>query len=492
MRRFRRVLAVMLAVLLISGGAAVWAGPELYEGYQVVRVVVNGKSVESPVPAIVFNGSTLIPLRAVSEAMGAKIDWDGATWTASLTTAQTGAGDAGAQNTQVESLQKDLNAARNELQGTKATLLSTTRELDAIKAELDAANKKLAAANPPPSEIGRGRSNPMPTGTTLVAALTQSSIEFTGRFTLTQVIRGDEAWAKIKAANQFNDPPAAGHEYILAKMKVEIVSTSDADAAISVSSYWFTAVSGTGRDYPSESVVEPEPEVDTKLYKGASHEGWFAVMVEKTDTAPLLTFARDSQGRNGYWMQLKPIAGASASSSSGSTAQPDPATPAPPATMTKDQVKSAETLAAYLNQHHGSVVTPSGAVKVTYEVMYNDRTFFAWDYWIMMRYEPRTFFSDLITKNTITATERSATAEKLREHAQNVYSVAAEVFPGKKLHGQYYTSWYEYPTLQVGFEARRYLSWQNYDENLLGSGDPYARTSASTFRFVPLWDDYKF
>lgn len=78
-----RVGALAAAGVLLAGSLA-WAGHEMYKGYPVVHVKVNGKAVESRVPAINLDGSTMIPLRAVAEALGAKVDWEAETSTASL------------------------------------------------------------------------------------------------------------------------------------------------------------------------------------------------------------------------------------------------------------------------------------------------------------------------------------------------------------------------------------------------------------------------
>jgi foldase protein PrsA len=69
--------APILAAGIVAAAAGIaWAGYESYLGYQVVRVQVDGKPVESPVPAILMEGSTMVPLRAVTEALGATVTWD--------------------------------------------------------------------------------------------------------------------------------------------------------------------------------------------------------------------------------------------------------------------------------------------------------------------------------------------------------------------------------------------------------------------------------
>lgn len=46
---------------------------------------INDQSVELDVPAKIVNDRTLVPLRFVSEAMGCRVDWDGATRTVNIT-----------------------------------------------------------------------------------------------------------------------------------------------------------------------------------------------------------------------------------------------------------------------------------------------------------------------------------------------------------------------------------------------------------------------
>lgn len=488
MQRSKRIWAVLVAVLLMTVSTVTWAAGNLYAGYQVVRVMVNGREVQSPVPAIIFNGSTLIPLRAAVEAMGGQVAWDAATNTATITaqTATTG-GDSAALKTENQSLKTQLATVQSELATTKTELAEAQRSLKEANGVL----------NPPISEKGRGRSNPMPTGQTLTAALTQNQgkLEFSARFTITEATRGDQAWKKILATNQFNNPAGPGFEYVLTKMKVELVSISDPEASVEFSDFWFTAVSASGRDYERVSVVDPDPAFGTRLYRGASAEGYMVFAVEKTDPAPLLTFARDSQGKNGYWMELKTLTAATPALPTGGPAVPGPVTPRPGTTSPAPDlatIKTPEALVTYLNTHYGSVSTPTGTVSLTYDILTNDRTYFGFDMWIQMEFEPSLYFLDLDTKVGISGADKQASIDQLRQQARSVYAAAAAAFPGKKIKGEYYDSWYKYPSLQVGYETRRYLSWQNYEDNLLGPSDTYANATLTDFHFEPKWDDTKF
>jgi len=81
---YRRTLIISIGciVLLLVGGLLFAAG--YYKGYQTVTVVVDGKVIEGDVPAIIIDGRTMVPIRFVSEALGAKVTWDGSTMTASI------------------------------------------------------------------------------------------------------------------------------------------------------------------------------------------------------------------------------------------------------------------------------------------------------------------------------------------------------------------------------------------------------------------------
>jgi hypothetical protein len=82
--RYGKVMVgiIVLLALFASGtvlGVTQWG---VYQGYPVVRVVVDGTPVEFDVPAINLNGRTMVPLRFVSEVLGAVVSWEESTWTA--------------------------------------------------------------------------------------------------------------------------------------------------------------------------------------------------------------------------------------------------------------------------------------------------------------------------------------------------------------------------------------------------------------------------
>ncbi|MBI4267636.1 MAG: hypothetical protein HY662_02510, partial [Chloroflexi bacterium] len=132
----------------------------------------------------------------------------------------------------------------------------------------------------------------------------EPTIDYEVRITLTDYIRGEQAWQRILARNMFNSPPKTGFEYILAKVRFEYLKGPMPNTAYQVSTVWFNAVSSSGKDYDTVSVVEPEPSIDGDLLPGASHEGWVSFQVAVDDTEPLMTFGRKYDGTGGLWFKL--------------------------------------------------------------------------------------------------------------------------------------------------------------------------------------------
>jgi len=71
-----------------EGTGNTWMG-EIYSFHPVppvsLQVRVNGERVTFDSPPFVESGRSFVPFRAIGEALGAKVDWDGSTQTVTLT-----------------------------------------------------------------------------------------------------------------------------------------------------------------------------------------------------------------------------------------------------------------------------------------------------------------------------------------------------------------------------------------------------------------------
>lgn len=90
MRAKWMALGGLAAVLLAAPVMAADAPPNgtypvAAQSASIVKVTVNGQAVTADVPAVILDGRTLLPVRAVADALGATVAWDQTTYTASLT-----------------------------------------------------------------------------------------------------------------------------------------------------------------------------------------------------------------------------------------------------------------------------------------------------------------------------------------------------------------------------------------------------------------------
>lgn len=127
--------------------------------------------------------------------------------------------------------------------------------------------------------------------------------EFTADVTVKQIIRGARAWTMMKNADESNDPPRAGYEYLLAKINFKLVDVDGGKSIDVIGKSDYNLVSQYGKVYKQAVEVEPDPQLDTTLYKGASNEGWAVFLVELDDTKPMISYGVDYNGTGGIWFK---------------------------------------------------------------------------------------------------------------------------------------------------------------------------------------------
>jgi hypothetical protein len=183
-----RRIATAVFMTLLLGGTALAAGTDTFEGFRVVGVIVNGKEVKSDVPAINFNGRTLMPIRAVAEMLGAKVDWNEETWTATL----------------------------------------TTPDVTALQAEKEKLSRELAEAQ---TEIGKLKDNaPKSAGSGKIWPSTQPWETVQNLYVLNKTGDKQIATVPIKSDNSFDLGPLASGEYLLYGVQRSAFFNSDGES----------------------------------------------------------------------------------------------------------------------------------------------------------------------------------------------------------------------------------------------------------------------
>lgn len=243
------VLTTALAFSLVGSVVASTTTRQATLNYSGIQLVVNGEKVTPTdangvaVEPFAIDGTTYLPVRAIGNALGMEVGWNGDTQSVTLD-------DPGFANANVYS-----------------------------------------------------RTNPAPVGTAQSIAVDNYSANYTVTLTVTDAIRGDDAWAMVKEANMFNSAPEEGKEYIVVKVKAELLSSED-DKSVSFSEYSFDCFSAQGSEYLSSYVVNPSPNFSGSLYAGSSLEGYFTLLVDETDMAPTIVYGADYYGTGGVWFSI--------------------------------------------------------------------------------------------------------------------------------------------------------------------------------------------
>ncbi|KAA3665389.1 MAG: hypothetical protein DWQ04_00850 [Chloroflexi bacterium] len=125
-----------------------------------------------------------------------------------------------------------------------------------------------------PTLVGTDPSEPAPVGLVITTEDWQLSI--------LELYSGEGAWNRIIEANQFNDPPQEGLVYILVKMRLRYIGLEESGELVHLHSDLFTLIDNDGNRYDVPSIVEPEPELDGRLFPGGTLEGWMVLQAPES------------------------------------------------------------------------------------------------------------------------------------------------------------------------------------------------------------------
>jgi len=117
------------------------------------------------------------------------------------------------------------------------------------------------------------------------------------KITLVDVLRGEEAWKRIKEANPSNKAAGSGLEYVLARVKFEYYARGTPGLCVhNLNPQQFSACSSDGQDYQIADVVAPKPELRRDMKSGETVDGWIAFAVSQQDKGPLMNYSADKGG----------------------------------------------------------------------------------------------------------------------------------------------------------------------------------------------------
>lgn len=256
--KIRSYLAGVLSTILVAGMAAGVAGEQIKKTadlyYNNIKICIDGSYVEpkdangNTVEPFIIDGTTYLPVRAVANAFGKDVAWDGDTQTVFL--------------------------------GAK------------------------------PGENKYSRTNPAPIGTAQTVKLSTNDADFnvinyTANVVINEVYRGNESWEILKKANMFNSEPGEGKEYVLIKVKISVEGLpNDLSANISQAMFNFYSTDFTKYNDINICVMPDNKNINTNVYNGGMVEGYVCKEITLNDSTPSVAFGQDFLGNGGIWFSL--------------------------------------------------------------------------------------------------------------------------------------------------------------------------------------------
>jgi hypothetical protein len=121
--------------------------------------------------------------------------------------------------------------------------------------------------------------------------------------TVLETVRGNAAMEQLKAADPSVKAPAAGFEYVLARIKFELKGRYVSDNLsfdLGNEPLQWVALSGSDlTEYARVSLTVPKPALAGRVKPGGSMEGWVGFAVAQKDSKPVMVFDPDTGGATG-------------------------------------------------------------------------------------------------------------------------------------------------------------------------------------------------
>jgi hypothetical protein len=152
--------------------------------------------------------------------------------------------------------------------------------------------------------------NPAAIGTPVKSMIELGSVSaniYDTTITNLEVIRGQEALARLKSASAANPAPPAGMEYVLARVKFELKGRYVSDTMglnIGDNPLQWVALRSDLTELAKPALTAPSPALVGRVDPGKSIEGWVAFTVDTSDARPIMVFDPDTGGATGRGMTL--------------------------------------------------------------------------------------------------------------------------------------------------------------------------------------------
>ncbi len=253
-KTIRMIIAALLIVVSISS---------ISFADETVKVFVDDTQIKFDVNPRLIGGRTMVPLRAIFEALGATVEWDDATKTVTAyNEAYLVKATIGQTTMTVNNQPKEMDIApmvidnrtlvparfvaeafncNVEWDGDTKTVDITTKKIDYKELEKDtpatakptATPKPTVAPTPKPTVVPTPKPTVAPTPKPVVSSSTVYHNEWSFEPTrtvdikCTNIISGSTADSIINSENRFNDKPSSNQEWVIMEFDVKYISSTD-------------------------------------------------------------------------------------------------------------------------------------------------------------------------------------------------------------------------------------------------------------------------
>lgn len=80
----KRLVIMLTCLLILSSVVVAFSVNGEYEGFSIINVIINGERIKSDIPAVLFYGKTMMPVREVSDSINSMVDWNSDTKTVNI------------------------------------------------------------------------------------------------------------------------------------------------------------------------------------------------------------------------------------------------------------------------------------------------------------------------------------------------------------------------------------------------------------------------
>jgi hypothetical protein len=119
------------------------------------------------------------------------------------------------------------------------------------------------------------------------------------RLSLLEALRGAPAGGLLQTADPTNEPPVAGLEYLLIRVRISGEGSGTVRTPYQVQAEHFRIFDAANQPYPTPAVRLPGPAlIDARIYPNDISEGWLVFLIDRKDQHPEMFFF------SGQWFQI--------------------------------------------------------------------------------------------------------------------------------------------------------------------------------------------